>query len=192
MAAKECGLIVVLKFPYTRTGMQPTDLEALLGEKVVAGMQKEYFSVMPSVRPGTIIQVEEMLVKEGIPNRVCPMPVVTVREDGNAYTCCTPGGFVEALQLGNIREDRLEDINIRFRYGALQMLLTKEGPGYLANALAERGLSQNLRPGYIDVCDLCTHMMSNSVLVSACKEIAEEYQAARWAEAIEQIFELTV
>lgn len=173
------GLEVVIKYPYARHGVQPDELAELLGPEVMSEASMEIFSVMPSMRSGYHVPKEEMVAKPGIPVGRCPAAVVTIREDGQAYTCCIPGGFIEPLKLGHIGVDSLSCIHERFQGGDLQQLLFVEGPALIARKASESGLGYLLQDSYTSICHLCTDILAKPQLYELAMQIAEEYQLER-------------
>src|SRR5262249_33867404 len=110
LAAKQVGLRVILKYPYTAQVNNVTEkLHQLFGE-ALTDVMLETFPVLPHMRAGYRSTETQYVRDPGMPQGTCPCPVVTIREDGRAFTCCTPGGFVPALQLGNIKDNTVQDI----------------------------------------------------------------------------------
>jgi len=186
-AAIEAGLDVIIKYPYTRQSLLPTELAALLGPELANKVTINAFSVMPTVRTGFELSPEAIVGSPGIPEGQCPSAVVTVREDGQAYTCCIPGGFVEPLRLGNIETDSLACIYERFEGGDLQQILFSEGPAFIARKAIAKGLGHQLEATYSDVCHLCTDILAKPDLRALALKSAEEYQLARLSNVAQRL-----
>ena len=178
-AAIDAGLQLVIKYPYTRSSLQPTDMAELLGSDIMEHASMEFFSVMPHVRTGFEVAFDSMLTEPGIPQGRCPAAVVTVREDGQAYTCCIPGAFVDPLKLGCVNNDRLALIKDRFEGGDVQQLLFAEGPHYIAQKAKENGLGSFFPESFTGICHLCTHIFEDSRLRDFAQSVAEDYQLQR-------------
>lgn len=188
-ASKSAGLRVMVKFPYTTKGLQPEELVAALSPELMDGVELESFAVMPRVRTGFNVALEDLKGEPGIPQGRCPRPVITVREDGQAYMCCTPGGFIEPLRIGDIRSEPLSEIKERFEFGDMQQVLLREGPAFLTQRIREKRQDHLLRASYSTVCDLCTHILGEPALRESALEAVEEYQIHRLSETFRQLIE---
>jgi hypothetical protein len=109
---------------------------------------------------------------------VCPAAVMTLREDGAAYTCCAPGGFNDFLRLGSV-DDGVAALQERFLMQGRQQLLRRHGPVHFARAAIARGLGARLRTDYADVCDLCCHIGRDPELAALAAAVASEYEVAQ-------------
>jgi MoaA/NifB/PqqE/SkfB family radical SAM enzyme len=190
MAARvaiDLGVQVVIKYPYRRDGVQPDDLAEELGEAIMQHVSMETFSVMPFVRPGYHLDRSSMVTEPGIPEGTCPAAVVTIREDGQVYTCCIPGGFVDPLKVGNIETDDLGAIHDRFAGGDLQQLLFAEGPAYIAKKAISSGLGGDLEDAYTGICHLCVDILAKPRLRELALRTAEEYQLARLSQVFQHL-----
>ncbi len=173
-AAQELGLPAVVKFPHRRGGLQPDELRRALGDDLALA-RFEHFSFLPFFRDGGPGLPESEFVRDTrVPSGACPLPVLTVREDGNVYSCCTPGAFTESLRVGNIHRDEFAEILTRFEFGGLQRILFQRGPAELVRRLAARGADPELRSAYSDECDLCTSLACNARLAPSIAAVAEE------------------
>jgi MoaA/NifB/PqqE/SkfB family radical SAM enzyme len=181
--AKEFGLWTMLKCPLTSADVH--EEPSLLAWARAAGAHAlEAFPVLPYLRKGAALPDRDYLRKPGIPEGVCPAPVVTIREDGKAYTCCTPGGFEEFLSLGNVFEHSLEGTYRLFHLQGRQRILRFHGPAFFAKALVEKGKGHRLRSAYASVCDLCSHIASDPEMAAAATETAQAYER----EFVESLF----
>jgi len=138
----------------------------------------EVFPVLSYVRDGFALPRRQLVRKHRLPTGACPAAVVTVREDGAAYTCCMPGAFTPLLRLGNVHHDSLEEIDARFHYQGVQRLLHARGPAHFARAAIAAGHGRRLRDGYASVCDLCAHIASDPVLAGVAAATAERFERA--------------
>lgn len=100
----------------------------------------------------------------GLPTGTCPAAILTVREDGEAYACCTPGAFKPLLRLGNAAGNSLRALRNRFASNGVQQILRRHGPIFFARAAIAAGQGAQLRPGYADACDLCTDIAAKPAL----------------------------
>lgn len=182
LLAKEAGLRTCLKCAQTVSDKQDGWAEAFA--KSVAPDETEIFPIVPPLRDGGVLPDHEFIREKGLPKGRCPIPVITVREDGKAYTCCTPGGFEEFLSLGNVFEHSLEGTYRLFHLQGRQRILRFHGPAFFAKALVEKGKGHRLRSAYASVCDLCSHIASDPEMAAAATETAQAYER----EFVESLF----
>ena len=150
----------------------------------------EIFPVVPYLRSGAALPEDEYIRKPGLPRGRCPAAMLTIREDGRAYTCCNPGGFVDALSLGNALDSGLEPAAEKFHTQALQQVLIRRGPAYLAKAISAQGLGERLRSSYADVCDLCAHIAGDKTLADIAVKVSEQFERERMKALFKAIPEL--
>jgi hypothetical protein len=174
-AAQEIGLECAVK--YVRVQSDPDSPEAVEAWARAAGASRvEIIPILPALREGVTLPDSEYERDLVLPEGPCPTPIVTVRETGEAYTCCTPGAFADFLSLGSTHELTLEEVRDRFYLGGAQQLLRNHGPAHFARAVVARGEGQRLRPAYGSVCDLCTHIVSDPVMSAIAAETAEAFE----------------
>lgn len=174
--SREIGLSCTLK--YVRTGSDPATVESITAWARSAGADRiEIFSVMPHLREGATLPEAEYMRDAGIPEGGCPAAIMTVRETGEAFTCCTPGGYVDLLALGSTYEASLEQLEDRFYLGGTQQILRQPGPAYFARAAIARGSGARLRRAYSSVCDLCTHIGNDPELSAIASRVSREFEA---------------
>ena len=176
--ARGAGMMTLLKVAYT----VQDEHAGLIGEwsGFVGAEALQTFPVVPYLRDGGIIGGDELARSAGLPAGRCPAPSLTVREDGRAYTCCTPGAFEPLLQAGDVFESGLQDIVDRFHFEPVFQVLRERGPAYIAKYAAARGGKERLRPAYGDECDLCAHLASDPALAAYARECAGRYRE-KWA-----------
>jgi hypothetical protein len=179
--ARDAGMMTLLKIAYT---VQDEDA-GMIGtwSDFVGAEALQTFPVVPYLRNGGTIGGGELVRSAGLPAGRCPAPSLTVREDGRAYTCCTPGAFETLLQAGDVFESGLQDIVDRFHFEPVFQLLREQGPAFIANHASARGGKERLRPAYGDECDLCAHIASDPVLAGYARDCAAEYRR-KWAQAL--------
>lgn len=143
--------------------------------------QLEIFPVVPYLRKDAALPAESYLREPGTPRGTCPASILTVREDGTAYTCCNPGGFAPLLSVGNALHEGLGATYARFLTQGIQHVLMRRGPAWFADRIRRRGLGHLLRPAYADVCDLCGHIAADPRLSSLARKDAERYESRQMA-----------
>jgi Radical SAM superfamily/4Fe-4S single cluster domain len=179
-AAANVGLKRILKFPVVADGESAQEWAKRMSCDL-DGVTVEQFPVMPRVRAGTRLPDAAFRRAPGIPEGSCPSAVITYRETGDVFTCCTPGGFVDPLRLGHVAEEDFHDILSRFVGGGVQQILRKEGPSYFVPHIRRAGLDHKLRDAFEGVCDLCTHLFSDPEMAAACERVAAEREVATLA-----------
>jgi MoaA/NifB/PqqE/SkfB family radical SAM enzyme len=174
LLAKEAGLRTCLKCAQTVSDKQDGWAEAFA--KSVAPDETEIFPIVPPLRDGGVLPDHEFIREKGLPKGRCPIPVITVREDGKAYTCCTPGGFVPFLELGNVHDTGLAEIRERYYLGGKQQLLFKKGPIHFARRAIAQGQGHLLRDAYAGICDLCAHIATDPQLSALAEAEGEAHE----------------
>jgi organic radical activating enzyme len=175
-AARDIGLECVLKAVRTSADAD-ADVDSIKKCATVAGANRtEILPLMPTVRHGVTFAESAYVTETGIPTGTCPAAVVTIAEDGQAYTCCTPGGFRKFLAVGDLSQSHLREVQATFYLGAKQQILRQHGPKYFADAVTRQGMQERLRHSYVNVCDLCTHVAADPQMSA----VAESAAGADW------------
>jgi hypothetical protein len=180
-AAREAGLHTQLKIAYSAQDRQEGLVRAW--SRLVGADETQKIPLVPHLRDGASLPEQHYPRRRGLPRGPCPAALLTVREDGAAYTCCTPGGYEPLLQVGNVYESPLDSIRDRFRFDPLLQVLRERGPGHLARRAIAAGHGERLRSSYSDVCELCTHIASDPVLSQCAGEGAQAYRK-QWARRV--------
>jgi MoaA/NifB/PqqE/SkfB family radical SAM enzyme len=147
----------------------------------------EVIPVMPALRSGQVLAEGEYRRPYGLPAGPCPASVLTIREDGQAFTCGAPGSDTALLSLGNANERGLEEILDRYRLGGVQQILRRQGPAFLAREVARHGAAERLRPAYSGVCELCTHIARDPVMAPIAATAAASVEARLWGRLVARI-----
>lgn len=186
-ASREVGLRCTLKYVRTRTdALTHGDIRSWASS--VGAHDVQDFPLLPHLRAGAMQPDASYIREAGMPTGTCPAAILTVREDGRAFTCCTPGSFTELLKLGNATRESLHDVNTRFHLGGVQQILRKKGPGEFVEAIRARAQSHRLRPNYASVCDLCTHIAGDPVLAAIATDVADALEVRQ----VSAVFESAV
>lgn len=184
--ARDVGLRTALKCALTAGDKDRADgLEQWARARNVD--QLEVFPVLPYLRDGAALPEHEYLRDAPLPEGTCPAPMLTVREDGRAYTCCMPGAFTEFHGLGNALETGLARSFDAFYLNGVQQVLRHRGPAHFARAIVAAGEGHRLRPAYEGVCDLCAHVASEPALAAIARREALAFGRARYRRALWQI-----
>lgn len=184
--AHELGMETVIKYAQVR-GDEAQVEELQAWAKDLGVTRFELFPVLPYVREGAAIAAADLLLDPGLPEGRCPIPSITLREDGTAYSCCAPGGFVDFLSLGSALEDGVEQVHRRFWLNGKQRLLREHGPIHFAREIQARGLGDRLRPAYAGVCDLCAHISADPELAAIAQEQSERHEEEYLVAALEEM-----
>jgi len=174
-AAREIRLRCTLK--YARLRSDRDDEPAIRNWAIAAGAHDvQDFAVLPHLSDGARLPEDEFLRDAGLPEGPCPAPIITVRENGQAFTCCAPGATASYQSLGSVATDSLATLSDRYYLGGAQQLLRQQGPIHFARAIQARGEGHRLRNAYAGPCDLCTHIATDPVLASIAAETSEEFE----------------
>jgi len=183
-ASREVGLPCTLK--YVRTRADALDPGGVRSWACAAGARDvQDFPLLPHLRSGASETDADYIRDAGMPTGPCPAAILTVREDGRAFTCCTPGSFTDLLGLGNATSGSLQDVHTRFHVGGIQQILRRSGPAEFVEAIRARAQSGRLRPSYASVCDLCTHIASDPVLAAIATDVADALEVRQVSALVE-------
>lgn len=174
--ARSLGITTIVKCALT-TSDTSSQLEDWAKGLEVDG--REIFPIQPYLREGAQLPDADYKLLKILPTGRCPSAVLTVRENGKAYTCCMPGGFNEFLSLGNIHNETLDDMHRLFYVQGKQQILRKFGPIHFAEEIIRRGQGHRLRNGYTDVCDLCSHVTSDPEMASVAEELSVDLEVSQ-------------
>ncbi len=173
-AAGQLGIRTVLKIAITKSDRYLPPESPVARAEASADMV-EHFAVIGSGRDPSAIDESEWITSETIPVGRCPSTAASIAEDGRYMACASSGPASPAFAFGNIRDTPLRDCAKRLSESALHRQLRSNGPASFLPAIIHAGLSSKLRPAYHDVCDLCTHLLSNAEMVAVCKQQAETF-----------------
>lgn len=187
VAAARCqGLTTQLKIAYLAS-----DQAAGLVERwtqAVGADELHSFPVVPYLREGASLPEGDYLRTPGLPEGPCPASILTVREDGAAYTCCNPGGTSPLFHIGNVQTGLGPVLN-RYRFEPVLQAVRGAGPAQFARAAIAAGHADRLRSAYADVCDLCGHIASDPVLSAVARDAARDYRAQRTGSMLDLLIE---
>ncbi|MGA2779357.1 MAG: radical SAM protein [Steroidobacteraceae bacterium] len=176
--ARAAGINTLLKIVYSA----PEEQEGVVQRwaDFVGADALQAFPVVPYLRQGGELPLEHYVRAPGLPKGRCPAAVLTIREDGAAFNCCTPGGFETLLKLGNVFDHSLDALVDRYHFDPTFQVLREQGPIHFARHAIKNGEEGRLRSAYADVCDLCAHIASDPVLTKLAQDSARTYRR-RWA-----------
>lgn len=180
--ARQLGIETALKCALTQG-----DTELEQWARACAVDVREIFPVHPYLREGARLDAGAYRARPGIPQAPCPAAVLTLREDGQAYTCCSPGGFNAFLRLGDIGTDSIEQLRDHFHIGGRQQILRRHGPAHFVGEIERRGLAGRLRPAYADVCDLCCHIGNDPQMAAVASEVSAQFEQDQLRDLFERM-----
>lgn len=180
-AARAAGMSTMLKIAFSARD----EADGLVHEwsDFVGADVVQIFPVVPYLRQGAELAPEDYVRVPGLPEGRCPAQSLTVREDGAAYACCTPGAFEPLLRVGNVFDCSLEDIVDQYQFDPVLQALLERGPVQFARHAMAHGEGARLRRSYADECDLCAHIASDPVLAKCARDSAQQFRK-QWAERI--------
>ena len=156
------------------------EIEAILGDlaDVVA------FVVMPLLPAGRAA-VDTHLTEYGdgdaVPTGTCRRHFLklAVDRDGDAYPCCSPGGFTPALRLGSARQEGIPAMVAAARRNRLLAILDEVGPSFFLPFLRASN-HPGLPERFSDQCHLCHVMLSDpelsAVVSTATDQLFDEFE----------------
>jgi len=174
-AADRLGLVPFVKCTTPNNGPTVSQLVRAIGP-VPSKTQFQEISFLPGGRASEL-PPSAFALESQIPEGRCPGAMMTISPNGDAYMCCTPGGFIEALKLGNAKNTSILNLLREFYLRGILAVLRRQGPSAFVPALRRAGLGQKLLPGYVDVCHLCTSLLSDPEILSVVQQISKEYEA---------------
>ncbi len=173
--AREIGLECHVKLVHGAGDLSPgSERERWVRNQPIDHLQR--IPLLPTLRNGARLDDSAYNQAEALPQGACPAPLLSVREDGQVYGCCTPGAFIPFFRLGDVHRDSLTSIHERFRLGGTHQFLRERGPAHFVPAIRAAGLGERLRPGYAGVCDLCTQIAGDPALSSVARDCVKRFQ----------------
>ncbi|MEQ1438892.1 radical SAM protein [Fontimonas sp. SYSU GA230001] len=185
-AGRQVGLPCGLKYVHLRS--DPEDERTIDAWARAAGARHvEVFPVLPHLREGEVLPVDEYRRRPGLPTQRCPGMLTTVGWDGEAYTCCNPGAFNPLLSLGNAHVSPLRELHDGLYFGGTQQILREHGPIHFARAVQARGEGARLRRDYTSVCEMCTHIATDPVMAPIAAEVSEAFEVQQLSEILDRV-----
>jgi hypothetical protein len=177
-AASQLGMRTELKGALTNSDLRAGQIN----EWRAAGLHADFinmFPVLPHMREGERLPVEEFYRIAGIPSDRCPGATVTIDFDGRAMSCCAPRSNDDFLTIGDAHTMSLAEIRRNFRERAQQRLLRDEGPVCFARAAMQSGVGHLLRDAYAGPCDLCLHIRTEPSLRRVADALAASFENSK-------------
>jgi hypothetical protein len=174
-AADRLGMRTFVKCTGPSDGPTPDELVRALGPGAKPA-PVQHMSLLPGGR-ALGLPASAFAEQPGIPEGRCPGAVLTISPNGDAYFCCTPGAFINALKLGNAKTSTIQDLVQEYYMRGIFAFLRRHGPAALVPDLKEAGLGGKLRTGYVDVCHLCTSLLSDLQIAKVADDVAAKFQA---------------
>jgi MoaA/NifB/PqqE/SkfB family radical SAM enzyme len=184
--AQELGIDVSLNSVITRKSSRQQWLLSELGQ-AAEGIETHEWKCLPAGAATNFIPVDDLLQTPGIPTAACPAPNFIIRPDGDAYFCCSPGGWTPDLKLGNAKEQSLEVLWTRFCNRELYRIFMAEGPAAFVPAIEQAGYANRLRASYVNTCDLCHHLLSDHQLVQVVRDEVARREIQRVENSLGQL-----
>ena len=170
-AARLCGIRSALKLAVTLDDMS-ADPDPLLVAATAYADETESFAVIGPGRSAGAVTESELIRPRGIPLGRCPSQDTMIAADGRVLACCSSGPVSELHRLGDIHTETLAHALDRLDRDPVQLRLREVGPASFLPAVVRAGHGSRLREGYVDVCDLCTHLGSDPVLAALARNDA--------------------
>lgn len=101
---------------------------------------------------------------------------IAVYPDGSAYPCCSQMGRITALYLGNVFTEGLETVCKHYNANLYVRIINKYGLSWFADVAREEGYIDYSIVPLINLCDLCSRMLSDEVFLQVLKPHLETYK----------------
>ena len=176
--ALDAGLAVTVNIVGSATFGRPS-VERSLGE-LADRVEVVVMPLLPSGRAATQAGIEEFEGAVAAPMGNCRhhFSKLAIDRRGDAYPCCSPGGFTDPLRLGNVYRDGLSAVLESAGQSRLLAILEEVGPAYFLPFLRASGMA--LPETFSDQCHLCHFMLSdeamNKVVSRATDQLFEELE----------------
>ncbi len=174
-AADRLGLFTFVKCTTPNDGPSMSQLVRAIGP-VPSKTEVQEMSFLPGGRASDLPPAAFAL-KHQIPEGRCPGAMMTISPNGDAHMCCTPGSFIEPLKLGNAKNTSILNLVREFYLRGILAILRRQGPSAFVPALERAGLGRKLLPGYVDVCHLCTSLLSDPEVLNVVQQVSKGYEA---------------
>jgi hypothetical protein len=174
-AANELGLRTFIKCTRPNNGCSAEDIVRAMGPGA-GSTDVQHMSLLPGGRASNL-PPSAFAETQGIPAGRCPGAVFTISPNGDAYFCCTPGAFIDALKLGNAKTSSIQDLVQEYYLRGVLSFLRSRGPAELVPEVMRAGLARKLRPAYVDVCHLCVSLLADPEILKIAEGVGEKYQS---------------
>jgi hypothetical protein len=111
----------------------------------------------------------------GIPIGTCAQHFtkLAVATNGDAFPCCSPGGFTPPLKVGNVFEQTVGEVLESIDDNLLVQVLSAFGPAFFVPFVTERLGAAPAGP-FVDQCHLCHTMMSDASMRAAISDALDQ------------------
>jgi hypothetical protein len=105
------------------------------------------------------ISKQDLLVKNGIPDKPCNDHHIIILPNGTTFPCCNVG-WSDTLILGNAKESSLSELLQNYNRSSLLAILQETGPSYFVPKLRENNIPIPDN-SFVNECHLCHEILSN-------------------------------
>jgi hypothetical protein len=116
----------------------------------------------------------------------CPYVLrsLTVTPDGSVHGCCGVGGATDhgpasLLRVGNLHEERFDDLHERMTRNLAFHVIARRGPHFLLEAATRANPSIRTRARFAHICDVCHEITVNDALRGEVRRVLERLAAGR-------------
>lgn len=172
-AALDLGMVTRVNVVRTTT-FGEADVRRLLGD--LAG-RAEFVSIpcIPTGRATDLVFMDELPLSPGVPTGSCAQHFtkLAVTAAGEAFPCCSPGGFTAPLKVGDVTRQPVGEILAGMARNPLLQVLHHVGPAFFAPFIVRALGREALRDAYVDQCHLCHSIMSDARLYAVVESILD-------------------
>ena len=111
---------------------------------------------------GNNIPESELFLQDSIPTGKCPAASLTINPSGKAMACCNGGGAYSNLQVGNVEENKLEELEYLFATSPIINYLHNAGPYQCIKYLPQDEQEKVKAKKYVNECHLCIELFSKT------------------------------
>ncbi|MEA2664900.1 MAG: hypothetical protein QOI11_1844 [Candidatus Eremiobacteraeota bacterium] len=172
-AAWNVGLTTRINCIYTNS-FTVDDATSLFGE-LAAKLEVVAIPCIPAGRAALAVAPADFPVRADAVQGSCAkhFTKLAVSTTGDVYPCCSPGGFTEALRLGNICRDDVSTLHERAERSTLLRTLNDVGPEFFMPFVAEQLRHDALVGPFVDQCHLCHTILSDDRMRAIAVDAAE-------------------
>lgn len=125
---------------------------------------------------GQQIPESDIYKTQELQNLRCPGFEVTYHFDGQVYPCCSPLGFSSVFSIGNFTETHPEAAREKIEHNLLFAAIRRKGFDWLIQRCIDAGVSNLPKAPFVDACDCCRQLFSNSEVREALPHILSQYR----------------
>lgn len=165
-ASVELGIFTRLHVVVTKSSRDLNHYLSELGDLAKHLNSSEEIKAVPSGRARLEIPTDDFIYETGIPVGKCPSETFTLIPKGKIYYCCSAFGTfdnqVDPLKIGELEDLTYEELMDYSTSAPIYKVLREIGPSAFIPAIKSAGSDHKLSGKYVNVCHLCTEILSDT------------------------------